>query len=101
MPQSRLVIVASLCFVYLVLAGFVPAIGIHHTFDTETDGTHHHAIDTCTWLEHSIGSTLLSGADIDLNILTPQPRKPHNPNTLYLSIQLDSIKARAPPALLS
>ena len=84
---------------YLVLAGLAPTVEIHHKFDTDADGTHHHASDTCTWLEHSIGSTVLSNVDIDFNILTLQLRNAHTPKTPYLPIQLDLIKARAPPNL--
>ena len=101
MSRSRIFIATALCFTYLVLAGLVPAVGIYHAFDTGTDNTHHHAIDTCTWLEHSIGSTVLSGVDVDLNVHPLQALDPHEPTDLYLSVQLDLVKARAPPVLLS
>lgn len=101
MLRSRLLRVTSLCVAYLLLSAFVPIIEIHHGFEIGLDGTNHQAIDTCTWLDHVVGSTVFSGAEIHLNPLTLQVLVPHHPDELYRSTQLCLIKARAPPTLVT
>ncbi len=101
MYRLRSLIATSLCVAYVVLTGLVPLVGLHHEFETRDDGAPHHAIDDCTWLEHAVGSSVCSGGDVDLNLLPLQQLVLYTPDDLYLSFLPHSIKARAPPALLS
>ena len=101
MLRPRLCLATSLAVAYFVLAGLLPILGTYHDLAIGEDATHHQAIDTCTWVQHTIGSSAVSCADTDLLVLASNFSSPPAPAQLHLLIQPDSLQARAPPAVLS